>query len=1184
LVYVKRVDLRGFKTFGRKISLSLDRGLTVITGPNGSGKSNILDSVKFALGELSPRELRGGTISDLIHKGGSEAHSPKSAYVAVQFDNRDRRIPIDSENVTISREFRRGGEGIYRVNGRRISRKQLTDILLSADIQVAGHNIVPQHAITRLAEVTPEERRTIIEDMIGIAVYDTKKQEAQLQLQQAEVNLKVASARIDEVRQRVESLERERNDYLRYVRLKDEVSQLQAKIISHKITEVQAKINELQAQVQAQQATLAELKNKKEELREKRGKIESERSKFEQTVVDQGSDDLFRVEREIGDLSAHVASLKTQNSAAEAQIKSLERQVNDLVKRHEEQTRQVESNRSELRSLKAKRSHLIELIDRKNAEASASLERLNDLRSRLGEHSKEAEILEQRINALTKKIIRVTAQIKASSTKIELLQSHIKTHETRKSEYEELVAGLRTRSSDLTLLRDEEAKRLEETHGRIEEYARLAREREEELAHAGQVLTKARATLVEVETQRDIADNLAAEDKALELIEEMSRSGAVKGVHGRLNDLIKIDEQHKHAIEASASGWMKALIVDKLETALFCVESLKRTKLGRVKLIPLENVAVSNPPKLPSKTDGILGAMTDFVKAPEEIKGAIDYVFGDTVLAGSQRAAFLLSMDGIRAVATTGDLYEPGGGMEIGYYREPFDLGSLTPKTIDITNLRATVTSLERLIDRSQSDVEHLRKETARIGEERVTGENLVEAISKELASMTTNLTRAERIITQTTERLQRLLKQSETEEVTLAAVESARTEIQAKLSGFEKERASLRLKTKSAAVLEAEAVHSALMKEVSERHQQKVELDSRITALESSLNTILPTFTQARIQQRELENLRQRTLDNLAVTRKALDEAQQQLKQLEANRTDLSGSLASVRARRGEFEKAIREAESELSRLTDQLDPLNSEIVDLNGKVKEHEIRIGFHQTELRNLGYEHPMEVSPEQVENAQSALQILKKEIDHIGAVNQLAVTQYEDVKENYKHLASRIYELENEKLSILKFMNELDQKKLNEFMRAFNQVAATFQEIFSKLTSGGTGRLFLEKPDDPFNGGADVFLRFPGKTEMTIGSASGGEKSVATVCFLLALHAIHPMPFYMMDEIDAHLDVVNSQRLADLLRDRSKGSQFIVVTLKDVTISRADKVHGVFIQDGVSQIVSLPLHEAKARGRV
>ena len=221
-------------------------------------------------------------------------------------------------------------------------------------------------------------------------------------------------------------------------------------------------------------------------------------------------------------------------------------------------------------------------------------------------------------------------------------------------------------------------------------------------------------------------------------------------------------------------------------------------------------------------------------------------------------------------------------------------------------------------------------------------------------------------------------------------------------------------------------------------------------------------------------------------------------------------------------------------------------------------------------------------DEIEELTKTLTFLKKEVTSIGGVNELAVSQYEEVKNNYKHLATRIYEVEKEKLSILKFMNEVDKQKLEAFMKAFNQVSQSFNEIFSTVT-GGSGRLFLEKPETPFEAGADIRLQFPGKTEMTIGSASGGEKSVGTVCFILSLQSIHPMPFYMMDKIDAHLDVVNSQRLAELLKRKSQGSQFIIVSLKDVTITRGDTVYGVFIQDGVSQVINLPMQEVNVHGR-
>ena len=314
MVYIKRIDLRGFKTFGKKATVQLGRGLTIITGPNGSGKSNILDSVKFALGELSPKELRGETIGDLIHKG-AQSTSAHSAYVAVQFDNHDRRIPVDSEAVTISREFRRGGEGIYRLNGRRISRKQLTDILSSADVDVSSYNIVPQHSITRLAEVTAEERRRIIEDMVGIAVYDTKKTSAQAELQQADLNLQVASAKIEEVRLRVEQLERERNAYLKYQQIRKEINELQAKSISHKIKKAREEASTLESELTEHQKQLQELKAKRDQLIQQKSQLESEKREYEDSVSEKGSSKLLEVQRTIGDVSATIATLQARKTA-----------------------------------------------------------------------------------------------------------------------------------------------------------------------------------------------------------------------------------------------------------------------------------------------------------------------------------------------------------------------------------------------------------------------------------------------------------------------------------------------------------------------------------------------------------------------------------------------------------------------------------------------------------------------------------------------------------------------------------------------------------------------------------------------------------------------------------------------------------------------------------------------------
>jgi len=355
---------------------------------------------------------------------------------------------------------------------------------------------------------------------------------------------------------------------------------------------------------------------------------------------------------------------------------------------------------------------------------------------------------------------------------------------------------------------------------------------------------------------------------------------------------------------------------------------------------------------------------------------------------------------------------------------------------------------------------------------------------------------------------------------------------------------------------------------------REKLELDSRVASTQSTLDTLKPGYDQLRIQLRALETEIRREEARVETANKRSEELRQEMSKLNEEKSRLVDSLASVGQERRKYEEKFSEIEKSLSQLIDRMDPLNSNVSELKASLRELETQLTMLTAQLRNLGFEQPLETTPEAVEDATKIKAGLEKELAEIGLVNQLAVQHYEEIKDGYKHLSVRIGDLEREKLAILDFMNELEKRKLDNFMTAFTKVNDTFHQIFSDITNGGNGRMALDSPDNPFEGGLDVFLQFPGKTELTIGAASGGEKSVSTVCYLLALQQIHPMPFYIMDEIDAHLDVLNAKRLAALVRSKSTESQFVVISLKDTTISRADRVFGVYIDQGQSQVISLP----------
>ncbi len=1174
MVFIKRIDIRGFKTFSKKVSISLDRGFTVITGPNGSGKSNILDGLRFALGELSPKELRGRSLSDLVHK--SQGEGPRSAYVAAQFDNSDRKIPVESDLVTISREFSRGGEGIYRLNGRRLSRKQVQDIMSSADIQVTGFNLIAQHAITRLAEIGGEERRKILEDLIGIGVFEMKKAEAKDQLSQADLNLKVAAARVDEVRQRIEQLERERNDLLRYMLLKNEIGLQQARILSGQIAGLESKRSSMTASVEEAVGKLEEVRHERDLLVQRRAAVEGERRKFEEGTVNRGSRELFEIERRIAQAGIEVVKAKTEVDTVKTLLATRAKQKVSLTKEIDEMGATIGELPGSIRSFTMRKASLDEKFNKSAATAEKLTLNLKISRESVAADMKKLESIQDKIDGLSKELARLTASGKGSSTKLDLTAGHMQTLEARHQEFSQIADDLRGQVREMEKLEKEETKRLERTDEKMKETVELKAERLKEIEEAIDVAKRARVTVIEFNTQKDLAEKLQAEERAIQKIEEMGEEGAIKGVLGRLKNLVKFDDEYGKAVEAASAGWMRALVVKDLSVAIRCVESLKRTKLGRVKIIPLEDLELRGSFEDLDEKPGIIGLMSKVIKSEKAIIPAVLFVFGDTFLATNQRAAFLTAAAGQRCVVMSGDLYEPGGALESGYYRAPFDITTIVPRPVALEGLEKTVKSLEASVLRQRSEVDRLESDVTNLREERISSGKTREAMERELEHAKKSLELTKTAMQGTRRRIESLRGSMERERQLLDEMTEKQSEIKLRLAMLEEDRDRLKTATRRAHIEELERERERAANESEALLREKLDVESKLASQQSSLDTMKPSLEQFTIQIRSLDSEIHREEERVRESNEKMEALRRKTSQMELEKEGLVTSLSAVSEERKKYEDQFGEIEMSLKSLLEKMDPLNSNATEMKAGLRGVETQLAVQRSQLQGVGFQEELDVSPESSEGAEELKHSLQEELDGIGAVNQLADQQYEDQKDGYKQLSVRISDLEREKLAIVDFMNELESKKRDTFMSAFNRVNETFQQLFSEMTTGGgKGRIVLDNPDDPFAGGLDVLLQFPGKPELTMGSASGGEKSVATVCYLLALQQIHPMPFYVMDEIDAHLDVVNTKRLATLVRSRSKGSQFIVISLKDTTISMAERVFGVFQEKGMSQVVSLPV---------
>ncbi len=1179
--YIKKIDLKGFKSFGPKTSSIIpDKGFTVLTGPNGSGKTNIVDAVLFCLGELSARRLRAEQSAKLIFHGSPEASIEKAraAKIVIQFDNSDNRIPVDTSTVTISREVRGDGQSIYRLNGRRISRTRILDMLSIAGISSTAHNVVLQGTITRMAELSSQERRKMIADLVGIAQYDAEKAEAEEKLREAEISIRTAIGRIDEVQKRVDDLERERNDLLRHTSLQNEVKRFQAMKISHEISEIQRKIHDTKSQMESIRDKVEKFRQLKEQLRSQRHEIEGEWRKLSSETVEEGGTQLLEVQVEIGDIRSKLTELNTKMSAGTTSLEGLKKVRENTTQQLEAVKNEIAESRKDVPRLKRERHRLSEEITTKQAQYEAISEEAAQLRANLGENSKKTREVEQRLDNLTQSLVNLRSNHARSQMTIKVLSRRLSDLNDRKDKFTSTLNQIKKSFLDLKMVQKEQIDRGKELEKTLFRRSAQREAVEKEINQATQIAKAAREAVVEFATQRELAEKVATEETALRNIEELVELGVISDVYGRLRDLIKVEKGYERAIEATAAGWLDSMVVRDFNAAFTCAETLKRLKLGRIKIIPLEELSAIksiNPPRL----TGASGAASNFIMCAKRYEAASIFVFGDTVVARDEKTAFAASRGGQRTVTVKGDLYEAGGGMVSGYYRTPIDFSSIIPSEGAVKNLDEAVMALQEHLERRGSDItvfeediDKTRIEITRLAEATTTLEGEIGRIRRSVKQTRTNIRRIERNIEKTKERIER-------EKTQIGLQRTQRNTLQKEIQESRNELTDLRIKTDPVQIQEMEVQRERLSDEILELGQRLGEKEIALSTMQSKFKNVLKMGADnIKIQLRKIKW-------QILTVEKEVEEARQQkemlekeLSNLEKSRDELSRTVLTAREESKKFTSQIDDIDKKLHRLDTEYERSDLLFNQLQLSFQTSQLQIDQHNNQLREFGYEKPLEVSPEQFKDVESSLRLLRLELERLGAVNQLASSHYAEQAVRYKELSLRMNELEKEKQSILAFMEEIERKKHQVFMKAFNHIHDKLKRYFSKLTGGGEIILQPENIEEPSTGGIDMIVQFPGKPPILVSGASSGERSVSAVAFIFALQDFMPAAFYLFDEVDAHLDAFHVKKLGELLVEESAKSQFLVITLKPEMVNKAGKIYGVYERSGVSHVVSAPIKEA------
>ena len=1173
--YIKKIELKGFKSFGpQTVKVVLDKGFTAITGPNGSGKTNIVDAVLFALGELSTRRLRAESAAKLIFHGSEKAglERARMAKVIIQFDNTDGRIPVDTATVTISREVHRNGQSVYRLNGRRISRTHILEIISMAGISSTSQNIILQGTITRLTDISPVERRKIIEGLVGIAQYDVEKAEAEEKLRAADISIRTAMGRIDEVQKRVDDLERERNELLRYAFIQNEIKKFEAVKLSHDMTQIQKKIKEVSSQADNVRSSVEKLRRLREQFRSKRREIEGEWRKLSSEIVEEGGSQVLKVQIKIGELKSRLTELTTKISSGKTSLEGLRRIRENNLQQYQSIRNEIRENRLKIRRLRREYEQNSNEITAKQTEHDALAGETAQLWENLGENSKKIREIEQQLDKHYKRLTYLRSENARSQTVIRIRTRRHKDLNDRKEKFAATLSELEESLAELEKVQKEQKIQLRNLERVLERRIAQKEDVEKEIAEAGKIAESAREAVIEFVTQRELAETVAAEQKALRSIEELGELGVILGVYGRLRNLIKVDRAYKRAIEAAAAGWLDAVVVKDFDAAFTCTETLRRMKLGRIKIIPVQGVLNPKSLKIPKK-EGVNGAAPFFIKCARNYEPAVHFVFGDTLIVSDDKTAFTLSSEGYRAVTVNGDLYEAGGAIESGYYRAPIDFSAIIPSEAAIKSLDEAVSALRQHLSRRSSDVTSFEEEIDRTRVEIVRLSEAITTLDREIARVKRSVKRTKANVRRVDRFVTRLEKEIGNEKTRMWLRRAERSSIQKEMRKLQNELAALRRKTDLTRIQEMEIKREKLAEEIITLRQKLGTIQTEISTLQSQFDNVLRVgYKNAKIQLVKVEQQLRRVEKEVEVALRERESLKQELSELEKSRIELSRTVLSAREESKKFTVQIDDIDKELRKLDSEYEQADRLLNQLQLKIQTSSLQLEQYRNQLRQFDYEQPLAVTPKQVEEAETSIRMMQFELERIGAVNQLALSHYAEQISRYKELSLRMNELEREKQVILKFMDEVERKKRKVFMEAFEKINRNLQKYFLKLTEGGNAALKLEKPDEPFSGGIDMLVQFPHKPSIVVSGASGGERSVAAVAFIFALQEFTPASFYVLDEIDAHLDAFHVSKLADLLLEESEKPQFIVITLKSEIVNKAQKVYGVYERNGVSNVIS------------
>ncbi|MFB3765427.1 MAG: chromosome segregation protein SMC [Methanotrichaceae archaeon] len=1159
-MYIKEVELKNFKSFGKRIEVPLKDDFMTITGPNGSGKSNIVDALLFALCLSSSRAMRAERLPDLIYRG-DNGHNPDFAQVTVRLDNTSRTMPIEQDVIEISRKIKVNNDkcaSSYYFNGKACSQGELQDKLAKAGITPEGYNVVMQGDVTHIIQMAPVERRKIVDEIAGVAEFDEKKKKALEELDVVRERIGRIDIILEEVGAQAAKLKDERDRALRYQASRDELRRQEAFLLLAKLKESSDHLLRVDKELDGLKAKVTALQQTSESKRAMLGELDSKLNGLNSEIDHKGEDEQIQVKRRIEELKGGIAREVSrremaERSAAEAeeqqkasfiQIGNLQQEILDLSKRIMDANLREASLRGELND------QMLEFSDAKEKIAQADA-KYSELRDTLEKERSQREDAKAELGDLIREQDRLLDSLRRSTIEREDIEKSIAEISSTLSSSDREIEQLKI---DLASLNNN-ALDLEKDRDNLDG-ARLRIRRD--IAEADRELQRLQSEYARIDARIRASEDRSGYSHAVESIRSAIKKQMLSGLYGIIAELGDVNPRYSAALEVAAGARLQSIVANSDEDAAHAIDYLKRSQIGRATFLPLNKLEAGSLPPRPERP-GVIGYALSLVDFNPKFLSAFWYVFRDTLVVETLSHARQL-MGKYRMVTLDGDLIEKSGAMTGGHYKSRVRFAA--EEGNKLVEFSAKISSAEgkrsSLLDRQESIEEDIAKINREI-------EELDKAISKKtfrLDDLIATKPSLEKSLKEKMDRLAQLENESQSFRERLGAIENdiqtinkSLEELQAKIDQIESKLAGSEIPELSA---QADAASSEIKR-----------LEARLKEIEASI-----------LKDKIREEANAEKLKDLQARRESLDA--QIAEALERKRIALE-SMASIEAelkaasdREVEIESEIQGLKGDRKGILDQIIALQREIDQAERERDRAESRLATAEaaasetrssvenlrSEIEARGVDSNQE--PPSSDSVAQKIRDLTLEMTNLEPVNMLAIEEYDHVEKRNSILQDRRNTLHRERETIIDKLDRYDQMKKESFLLAFNEINKNFKSIFREL-SKGEGELILENPDDPLTAGMTIKARPAGKPFHRLEAMSGGEKSLTALSFIFAIQMFRPAPFYAMDEIDMFLDGVNVERVAKLIKRISAEAQFIVVSLRKPMIQQSKYTLGVTMQE-------------------